>query len=74
MLALVGDWEHFASSVEWIGKNLQFDIVSLFLSLSLMKIDVSNLPVGISSLYILHFWLELLWLLSQSTYPLVNIN
>ena len=35
MLALLGDWEHFASSVEWIGKNLQFDIVSLSLSLSL---------------------------------------
>lgn len=34
MLALLGDWEHFASSVEWIGKNLQFDIVSLSLSLS----------------------------------------
>ncbi|XP_075655445.1 alpha-mannosidase I MNS4 [Castanea sativa] len=33
MLALLGDWEHFASSVEWIGKNLQFDInktVSVF--------------------------------------------
>lgn len=33
MLALLGDWEHFASSVEWIGKNLQFDIVSLSLPL-----------------------------------------
>ncbi|XP_010099492.2 alpha-mannosidase I MNS4, partial [Morus notabilis] len=32
-LALLGDWERFAASVEWIGKNLRFDInktVSLF--------------------------------------------
>ncbi|KAL6548347.1 Alpha-mannosidase I mns4 [Orobanche gracilis] len=32
-LALLGDREHFASSVEWIGKNIRFDInktVSLF--------------------------------------------
>ena len=35
MLALLGDWEHFAASVEWIGRNLRFDIVSLSLSLSL---------------------------------------
>lgn len=27
-LALLGDREQFASSVEWIGKNLRFDIVS----------------------------------------------
>lgn len=27
-LALLGDREHFAASVEWIGKNLRFDIVS----------------------------------------------
>ena len=27
-LALLGDREHFTASVEWIGKNLQFDIVS----------------------------------------------
>ena len=27
-LALLGDRERFATSVEWIGKNLQFDIVS----------------------------------------------
>lgn len=35
-LALLGDRDRFATSVEWIGKNLQFDIVSIeFLSLSL---------------------------------------
>lgn len=28
MLALLGDRERFAASVEWIGKNLRFDIVS----------------------------------------------
>lgn len=27
-LALLGDRERFTASVEWIGKNLQFDIVS----------------------------------------------
>jgi hypothetical protein len=27
-LALLGDRERFAASVEWIGKNLRFDIVS----------------------------------------------
>lgn len=27
-LALLGDRDRFAASVEWIGKNLQFDIVS----------------------------------------------
>lgn len=27
-LALLGDRERFATSVEWIGKNLRFDIVS----------------------------------------------
>lgn len=27
-LALLGDRERFASSIEWIGKNLRFDIVS----------------------------------------------
>lgn len=27
-LALLGDREQFAASVEWIGKNLRFDIVS----------------------------------------------
>lgn len=34
-LALLGDRERFATSVEWIGNNLQFDIVSLVLSLFL---------------------------------------
>lgn len=35
-LALLGDRDRFATSIEWIGKNLQFDIVSIeFLSLSL---------------------------------------
>lgn len=28
-LALMGDLEHFTTSVEWIGKNLRFDIVSM---------------------------------------------
>lgn len=28
-LALLGDRERFASSVEWIGKNLRFEIVSM---------------------------------------------
>lgn len=28
-LALLGDQERFSTSVEWIGKNLQFDIVSM---------------------------------------------
>lgn len=28
MLALLGDRERFTSSVDWIGKNLRFDIVS----------------------------------------------
>lgn len=28
MLALLGDREQFTASVEWIGKNLRFDIVS----------------------------------------------
>lgn len=28
-LALLGDQERFATSVEWIGKNLRFDIVSM---------------------------------------------
>lgn len=27
-LALLGDLERFATSVEWIGKNLRFDTVS----------------------------------------------
>lgn len=27
-LALLGDRERFATSIEWIGKNLRFDIVS----------------------------------------------
>lgn len=27
-LVLLGDRERFAASVEWIGKNVQFDIVS----------------------------------------------
>ena len=27
-LALLGDRENFSASVEWIGKNLRFDIVS----------------------------------------------
>lgn len=27
-LALLGDQERFTTSVEWIGKNLRFDIVS----------------------------------------------
>ncbi|KAL6971731.1 hypothetical protein U1Q18_031413 [Sarracenia purpurea var. burkii] len=31
MLALLGDRERFSESVEWIGKNLQFDIVSFAL-------------------------------------------
>lgn len=35
-LALLGDRERFTTSVEWIGKNLQFDIVSN----ALLKIGV----------------------------------
>ncbi|XP_074322190.1 alpha-mannosidase I MNS4 isoform X3 [Apium graveolens] len=27
-LALMGDFEHFTTSVEWIGKNLRFDIIA----------------------------------------------
>jgi len=27
-LALLGDRQRFATSVEWLGKNLRFDIVS----------------------------------------------
>lgn len=30
-LALLGDKDRFTSSVEWIGKNLRFDIVSIHL-------------------------------------------
>lgn len=33
-LALLGDHERFASSVEWIGKNLRFEIVSMDFMLS----------------------------------------
>lgn len=44
MLALLGDRERFASSVEWIGKNLQFDIVSndLYLHIDILSTPCCN--------------------------------
>lgn len=33
-LALLGDYERFSESVEWIGKNLRFEIVSEVLELT----------------------------------------
>lgn len=44
-LALLGDRERFTTSVEWIGKNLQFDIVSnaLFLKLVFNACGVTSM-------------------------------
>lgn len=41
-LALLGDRVHFSASVEWIGKNLRFDIVSTYFVFVLQEIKLIN--------------------------------
>lgn len=56
-LALLGDYERFSESVQWIGKNLRFEIVSKLLELS--RLGALTLNDCISRAYLVNHDYEL---------------